>query len=152
MLTLGRRNPRCLHYISNSLKNQAVFLYHIWKERLINTRELYRFASERLQNDECLAKQILAQQGLALSEMPDQLKDQIDIVAAACTKAPSAFRFASYRIRNDPDIIQFMCEKHNAYILRYATKSVRNNDVFLNEYFRRNFAKKKELQSINTFM
>lgn len=140
MHALIRKEPRVLHYLSSSLRKDVVFLCQLWREKLLNTQELYDLASNDIHVE--LAFQCLAYQGRALQDMPAELKDNLEIVTAACKKAASAFCYASYRLRNDPEVVHSLCEKHNAYILRYASKRIRNNETFITEYFQRNFAKR----------
>ncbi|MGR3951550.1 MAG: DUF4116 domain-containing protein [Chlamydia sp.] len=79
-----------------------------------------------LYNKRELIPLLMKKDGLALQYVNDELKNDFQVVSAACENNPYAIRYACYELRNNREFILHLLRK-NRLLLKYASDDLKNN-------------------------
>lgn len=123
-----------LNSLSESIKDNYDIVLIAVSENLNN----FKYASERLRDNETILKAVIKQSGYSIKFTSDRLKADKDIVLEAVTKDGQAYEYISERLKNDDEVF-LAAVKQNGIALIYAPNKYKDNKaialIALQTYF-----------------
>jgi len=144
-------------FIMEILANQNYHVFDFVSDRLKDNKEfvikalgiepwIYPSISQRLKVDADIISFVVSKdKNVAILEYgPKSLSENKDFVISIVSESPSQLRFASVKLRSDPEVIHATRTKSPMDAARYALKAYSNNILYFAPDFRRDLTKESD--------